>query len=717
MKYDDLEKTKDLFDIDTEVPSPIENIEQEGASKDNLTDEFTLGLRDAVEEVKEAVKEPEKPKKEKKSIKKWWKQLSKKKKIIMISVFVLLLILIGVILFFVLRKDEEPNNDKPNVPEVIVEEENYIYKDGVLTFIDKDKNELGTYTCKNKDEKLCYLAYYSEEDEFFRDKNVYEDDSKVLRRTNLYNNTYAFIYDNAEESDGSVLLYNFKEEKTEGIFGLVKGFKDSNYVILKDNNGKYGSYEITEGINKKIDFTFDYLGMINSDAKIVAKTNNKYFIYSRDGKLESKGLEYPIKSYNNNYIVVEDQDYSVYDYKANLIFNEAYQYVGLLDNYAVLIRDKKLYIKDYQNNKYLEEGIELGNTNYDIINVYNKDKVLQESKWAYKIKEEQDHLELTYLNNKNKEKSMDITIYEGKLSANYAFMNYFGGKLYFYKDEDKNELIGSYSCTNKNNVDKNTTEFSNCYIATDSFYSKNEIETDHSNDVGWIPIYNERYVFLNDTLDTKGNNIILYDLVNNKILSKYDSVDSGAYTKDKKITYVNTENSYIMAKNKSNKYGVIAIGQEVKSIIPFNYQSIEKLKEYYMVRESAGSYLLMNNKGEEISHKYGYKIVNYQDKYLTVLNDNKYYVYDFNGSNIDPTGYLYIRLASDYYVVINSEQKLDIHKYNDSSFTLGDDVIPIGNTDYATAFEVTSMNGNFYIKVKNSNTVYEVDANGNAVNY
>ena len=41
MKYDDLEKTRDLFDID-EVPSPIENIEMEGASKDNLTDELTF---------------------------------------------------------------------------------------------------------------------------------------------------------------------------------------------------------------------------------------------------------------------------------------------------------------------------------------------------------------------------------------------------------------------------------------------------------------------------------------------------------------------------------------------------------------------------------------------------------------------------------------------------------------------------------------------------
>ena len=36
MKYDDLDKTKDLFDIVDEVPSPIENIEMEGVNKENL---------------------------------------------------------------------------------------------------------------------------------------------------------------------------------------------------------------------------------------------------------------------------------------------------------------------------------------------------------------------------------------------------------------------------------------------------------------------------------------------------------------------------------------------------------------------------------------------------------------------------------------------------------------------------------------------------------
>ena len=65
MKYDDLDKTKDLFDIVDEVPSPIENIEMEGVNKENLA---------KTETVVQTAKEEKKPtsgkskKKDKKSI-------------------------------------------------------------------------------------------------------------------------------------------------------------------------------------------------------------------------------------------------------------------------------------------------------------------------------------------------------------------------------------------------------------------------------------------------------------------------------------------------------------------------------------------------------------------------------------------------------------------------------------------------------------------------
>ena len=69
MKYDDLEKTKDLFDIpDEEVPSPIDDIDSEGVSKEEMIDDFTFGLSgdDAVEPQREEVGEEKQEKPEKK---------------------------------------------------------------------------------------------------------------------------------------------------------------------------------------------------------------------------------------------------------------------------------------------------------------------------------------------------------------------------------------------------------------------------------------------------------------------------------------------------------------------------------------------------------------------------------------------------------------------------------------------------------------------------
>ena len=74
MKYDDLAKTKDLFDIE-DLPNPINNIEMEGARKDYVTEENDIvdTLENKVVTSKKKAKK-DKPK----------KSLSKKQKIISI---------------------------------------------------------------------------------------------------------------------------------------------------------------------------------------------------------------------------------------------------------------------------------------------------------------------------------------------------------------------------------------------------------------------------------------------------------------------------------------------------------------------------------------------------------------------------------------------------------------------------------------------------------
>ncbi len=723
MKYnDDLEKTRDLFDIpEDDVPSVIDDINVEGVSKENVEGDLTFGLsgEDAVEPQKEEIEQLEeanlddknekkkKEKKPKRKLKEIWASWSKKKKIIVIVCSVLILLLIvGLILFFVLR-DKEEEVEKPEEPEVIVEKDNYIYRDGTLVFLNQNGDEIGTYECANQSEELCFVPNYSDEDTFDGPKNVYEDETLVERVSQIYQNNYVFIFDQESLENQEIILYNIEAQEVEGTYTLVKGFSDSNFVIVKDTDNKYGALELSSnGINEVFAFSYDYLGRMSSDANVVVRTNDRYYIYGVDGKNLSQGIRYEVKSYNEEYIVVNNNGYYVYDYEGNLIYDDAYDFIELLDDYAVLIEGNSLYIRDYQNHKYNEVGIELSSTYYNPLNVYSEDKVFVETRRAYEISINEDMLDVTFTKD-NRERTESIDLQDGRMSANYNYIGYFDGILYFYSDEEKTNILGTYECSNENSSD-----LTNCVVATDSFYSHNEVEEDRSSSVGWIPIYNNRYVFILDTIDLNNPTIVLYDLKDKKALAKYSSVDSGAYTGKKEITFVNTNATYIMAQVKSDgDYGLIRISDNVSGTIGFDYDSIEKIGDYYEVKSSSGTYQLFSNVGLEVTKPYGYRIVDYVGTYLKVVDDDEYHVYDFEGQELRKEAYRYVDLQNNYYVVIDSSNKLNIHKYTDPEFALSQP-IDVGTTNYEGSYTVTESNGGFVITIKSTNTTYTFDRNG-----
>lgn len=721
MKYDDLEKTRDLFDIpDGEVPSPIDNIDQEGVSKEEMVDDLTFGLSgdDAVEPQREEPSEEnsqepkedkkKKEKKPKKSLKEKWSSLSKKKKII-ISGIIILLLIVGLIIFFVLSKDKKEETPKPEEPEVIVEKDNYIYRDGTLVFLNQDDEEIGSYECTNKSEDLCYVSTYSNEDNFDGEKNVYEDETLIERTSAIYQDNYVFVFDNEKAEDENIILYNIESGESEGTYHLVKGFRDSSFVIVQDTDDKYGAFDFSgDEIKKVFDFSYDYLGQMSSDANVVAKMSDRYYIYDVNGKNLSNAIRYEVKSYNDQYIVVDNHGYYVYSYNGDLIYDDPYDYIELLDEYAILIDRGVLYVRDYAGNKYNEVGVELDSSYYNPLNVYNEDKVFVETKRAYEVAINEGVMDITFTR-EDKERTESIDLQDGKMSANYQYISYFDSILYFYQDEEKTDLLGTYECSNAN-----STDLTNCTIATDSFYSDNEVEENKSESVGWIPIYNDRYVFILDTIDLNNPTIILYDLKDKKSLAKYKSVDSGAYTGKKEVTFVDTNATYVMAQNKSNEeFGLIRISDNVSGTIAFDYSSIEKIGDYYEVGTSSGTYQLFSNVGAEITKSYGYPIVDYVGTYLKVVDDNKHYVYDFEGNLLrkDDGAYNYVDLQNDYYVVIDSSNKLNIHKYSDPTFALSE-TLDVGTTEYAGSYTVTVANGGFVVTIKSTNTTYTFDSNG-----
>ena len=83
-----------------------------------------------------------------------------KKIIYGVASLILIGLIIGLVLIF------KPEKEIKEEESVILEADNYRYENGKLIFLNKNGEDIGTYTCENKKETLCYVAYSSDEDNF-----------------------------------------------------------------------------------------------------------------------------------------------------------------------------------------------------------------------------------------------------------------------------------------------------------------------------------------------------------------------------------------------------------------------------------------------------------------------------------------------------------------------------------------------------------------------
>lgn len=241
------------------------------------------------------------PKKDEKKSKKpsKWSALSKKTKIIIIvSIILVLIIAIVLIYFLVLKKDNNKNEN--NDPVVVIEKDNYKYEDGKLIFIDKDKKEIGSYECINKNENLCFVAYFSNEDNFDVNKKVYESGLPINIRTDIIKDKYVFIYDDETKEKGNVILYDMSSNKTLEEYSLVKEVKD-NYVIVKKDND-YKLISLDNSLEDAIKTTYDYMGYIEDTNYLVVASNGNYKLIDFEDKEVSKTVPGNIMSFDDKNI-------------------------------------------------------------------------------------------------------------------------------------------------------------------------------------------------------------------------------------------------------------------------------------------------------------------------------------------------------------------------------------------------------------------------------
>ena len=588
-----LHTTKEVINLDELTESAINSIEQ--IVDENMV-EADLQFQEEIEQLHvpedTMILEPDtkdkKTKKENifKKLKDKWQKLSKKKKIIIIVVSIIVLILIGVGLFFLLSR--KPESLAPEVPDVIILEDNYRYENGVLHFLD-DEEEIGTYECNNKDENKCFVAYLTNDDEFDGLKQINNNDDEINVRSKIYNNRFVFVFDNKSENDEIVKLYDIKENEVKEEFLQVKAYDFiEDAVILKNMDSKYGLVTFTsEEVKETIPYQYDKLGILSDDKnleRLVAKKDGSFYLINQNNEVLTNAMAEMIVGANKKHLKTKNANvYTVFDYQGKEVGKG--DYALLLDDYVIFARDMQLFVTDYEKHPMNLDGIAIKNNTYNPIATYKNNKLVKTEK-SFDAQVYDKNLILTiYDDSIDDLETVTLNLLDGLYSANLAFMNYLNGKLYFYSDEKKENLLGSYVCSNKNSIDSVNATLKNCTIASESFLAQvngNEKEENKANDLGLLPVFYNRYIFIRDGNDA----IVLYDLKESSTKAWYTKVDAKIYNKADKLSTVDKGPYYYIAESeRSGNYGLAKItANSVEVQLEFKYNSLYRLGDYYVVQ-------------------------------------------------------------------------------------------------------------------------------------
>ena len=744
MKDEDLEKTKpiDMSELEPEPESRAEKFENVGAEEQSRVEKYENEVKAVeeaeaeeaaeealaekniamAEEIERAEKEEETPKEEDPELepeaeepkkeklidkfKNWWGDLDKSQKIIfgvVAGLFLILIILIIVVIVSLCIKTK-PKQDETKAP---VEEtsapiifDNYYYQEGSLYFLDDGRAEIGSYECENKDESLCFVAINKYKDNFDVPKIIDESGNDKEEKMRIINNNFVFVFDNASKDSKEIKLYSMRDKEVKNTYSEAKLF-EGNYAIVADTAGKYGLLRLGETIETLIEPSYDYLGMISGQGNLIAKNNRGYIVIDMNNKSLSSPIpaNNEIKSYNENFVITKvNGGYSIYNYKAEEL-EKGHYFASAHGKYFAYVDNKKLFVRDNENIKFNEEGVELKSTSYVKAFIYDENDSLVESKKSYELEESNGEISVAVYEDGNKEAYyVQLSIAEAMANKRYRYMNYFDGRFFFYRDDVKTDLIGSYKCNNKNDINSADDNYTSCSIATDTIYEDNDMmPVGEENRKAVIPLMNERYIMIKDG----SNNVVLYDLVSNTIKSSYSSVNS--YTSNNDYEFGSYIGKFdIVAFNKKGKYGVIRIdGESVSTLYVFNYNKIEKVGNYFAGQDTTGKWLLfMNN---NVDGLYPNKVMGYSPdlKYVKTGSIGKYGISTIGGTPIGNDVYYYVELYNGFFAGVDKDNKLKIYDYTGKALTK--DSATLTSKEYnrveKPAFTVKKTGDNYTVSV------------------
>ena len=605
-------------------------------------------------------KKNKKGKKSDKKDKKKWKDFSKKKKALIIIIPIVIIILIILSYFLFIRKDN------------VLNEDNYYYKNGVLYFKNSDGMEIGKYKCQNKNADLCMVANEFDDDKFDKVQNVLKNNQKFYVRSKIYYDRYVFIFDNSKKSAKKIILYDIKKSKNLKTFYGVKSYvlNKKNYIVVRNKKNKQFIIDINKNKIEVSKDVYDYIGIITknkSKLNYIIKNDEVYSILdsSKVSLYEGKGI---IKNYNDDYVVIsDDNEYKLIDYKGNEKDSKA-DYISLYNDFYVYIKDNIMNLYTYDKVKLIPEDIKLNNKYYNKINTIKDGKVVS-SKQAFSISYKNNEINITvYKNNKKTTKKFDLN--ELLLNSKLSYYSYSDKNLYFYKDKEKTELLGKYTCSNKNTITKDSNKLNSCYIFSSSNFKEH--------------IFSSRYVFVKD-----GNNVNLYDISTSKTLNTYSdlkaSVNNNFYIND--IVYVTVIDN-------SNKQGLIKIQKSnIDNLINPKYEFLEMINEKYVKVKENSSYKLLDINGKNLT-------ANYKNNFYAIKNSSsRYEVYSFESNRQISGEFTNVKFYDKYVAVVNDNNILLLYNYNADRLIDGVGVASKSNFDITDngSTTVISSGGNSYV--------------------
>ena len=636
------------------------------------------------EQIEEKPKKKEKVKKPKKEF--FWKRLSKKGKIITVVCIALVLLLITlVLLYFLVFKKEKlaPKEEE----KVVIQKDKYVYENGVLKFLD-GKKTLGTYKCENKDPEKCLLARYTNEDGYDLPVYIDSEGKEFTKESKVFLKRYVFVTDGSK-----IVFYDLKDkEKIEELKLIKTGEVDKDLVVAKNESGKYGLYSFEDdSYTKKIDFKFDNIGLIYLNERIFVKDGEYSYIADLTGGPLSNKLSFTgsVKNFDNNYIALkETEGYSLYNYQGQKVLKDSFEYIDFAQGYIFAISEGQLYVYNKSHEKLNEKGIKLKTSNYQKRYVFDKKKNLDYTEKPYDLTVTTGSITVDIYDGKNKTSSKIINLYEVALNKDLAYFKYLDGNIFIYSDEERNDLIGTYDCVNKNNVTSTTTEFTNCTMAkeTNLFNSVSE--------VGYAPILNGNYAFIYDTAEgSTTKNVALYNITAAKTEINYQEIDTGKSSP--KLTFIDSKNELVFARNRDGNLGALIFTDEgPKKVISFKDKEgngtskISKFNDQYLLVVCGPNKYLYTNVGQKVA-KTTFDIIEYNNGYLVVKNKG-YLVYKMaseESGTIISKELDYIKLYNDYFVGIK-DKKINVYRLSDGKTPLIKEEIKIINTKLASSYRI-----------------------------